>query len=264
MVKRKTYQFRKGSLIEVEEYHDGNYGAPGQRREKKSKPTEEQKKKWNHQEKVRRCRHRLLEYFEAGDIFATWTYKVEERPASMEEALKDFRDAMQRVRREFKKRGQVLRWIRNIEKGTRGAWHIHLVIKEIGDTASIIQKAWIHGGTYAEKIRQNNMYSEDMHELACYMTKDETTTEKKKDGSEGKPRIKEANYGTSQHMPLKEAKIKKLKRWKKEVKPPKGYYIMKCHEGINPATHFLYRRYTMVRCGREGDSDDEDAYLYSG
>ena len=40
--RRKEYRFRNGKIIEIEENHDGNYGAPGQKRIKKKKPTEEQ------------------------------------------------------------------------------------------------------------------------------------------------------------------------------------------------------------------------------
>ena len=43
--------------------------------------------------------------------------------------------------RNTRNEGYEVFWIRNIEQGTRGAWHIHLIINEIGDTASIIQKA---------------------------------------------------------------------------------------------------------------------------
>lgn len=263
MVKRKMYEFRKAEIIEVEEFRDGNYGAPGERRKKKEKPTEEQKKKWNRQEKVKRCRHRLLEYFRPGDIFVTWTYKPDKRPPDMERAVSDFKKAIRKVKKEYAKMGKQLRWIRNIEKGTRGAWHIHMVVNEIGNTASILQRAWDYGGTYTERIGQNNMYSKDMHELANYLTKDEQTVEKRKDGSEGKPRVAEASYSTSRNMPLKEAKSKPLARWKKEVKPKKGYYIFRCYEGKNPATNHPYRRYTMIRIGAK-DSDDEDTHLYSG
>ena len=42
MVKRKEYRFRKGKTVEIQEFHDGNYGAPGKKRIKKKKPTEEQ------------------------------------------------------------------------------------------------------------------------------------------------------------------------------------------------------------------------------
>ena len=79
------------------------------------------------------------------------------------------------------------------------------------------------------------------------MTKDEHTKEIKKDGTPAKPRLKETSYNTSRNMPLKKPHVDKLVRWKNEVKPRKGYYIISIHEGINPVTGFKYRRYTMVR-----------------
>ena len=43
--KRKTYRYR--NAVEVEEYHTGRYGAPGQKRKEKAKPTPEQMEKVN-------------------------------------------------------------------------------------------------------------------------------------------------------------------------------------------------------------------------
>ena len=86
-----------------------------------------------------------------------------------------------------------------------------------------------------------------MEQLAGYLTKDEHTAEPRKDGTPGKPRIAESSYNTSRNMPLPEPKTDKLVRWKPEVKPPKGYYIARIHEGINPVTGFLYRSYTLIR-----------------
>ena len=36
--RRKEYRFRNGKIIEIEENHDSNYGASGQKRIKKKKP----------------------------------------------------------------------------------------------------------------------------------------------------------------------------------------------------------------------------------
>ena len=251
--KRKTYTFRKGDIVDVEENHDGRYGAPGVRRTKKSKLTEEQMQYINHENKMRRCRQRLLEYFNPEDIFITWTYEVMNRPPDMKAALDDFQKAMRYVRRQYKKRGRELFWIRNIEKGTKGAWHIHLVVNNIGnETAGILQNAWKKGGIYVQEIKlSSKIYDEDFTKLAGYMTKDENTREKKADGSYAKPRLKEASYQTSRNMPLKKPKTDRLVRWKKEVRPKKGYYISKIHEGINPVTGYSYRRYTMIRITRK-------------
>lgn len=248
--KRKTYKFRHGDIIDTEEFHDGNYGAPGMRREKRKKPTEEQMRKVNAINKEKRCRQRLLEYFHPGDIFATWTYEVRNRPPTMREAKRDFKKAMAKVRTEFKKRAYEVFWIRNIEKGTKGAWHIHLIINEIGETASIIQRAWTKGGTWSIEIKNSKYYDEDFTLLASYMTKDEYYTESKADGTQGKPRIKETSYYTSRNMPLPVPHPDILMRWKKEVKPKKGYYIARIYEGINPVTGYKYRRYTQIRLDR--------------
>ena len=247
MIRRKQYKFRKGDVIDVEEFHDGRYGAPGEKRQKRAKLTKEQMQKVNAINKAKRCRQRMLTYFRKGDIWATWTYEVKNRPPTMAEALKDFQKAMRYVRREYKKRGYEVFWIRNIEKGTKGAWHIHLIINEIGDTVSILEKAWEKGGIWSTQIKKSKYYDEDFTKLSNYMTKDENTVEIKKDGKPGKPRIAEASYNTSRNMPLPEPRVEKLHRWKAEPKPKKGYYIAKIHEGINPVTGYKYRRYTMIR-----------------
>ena len=74
----------------------------------------------------------------------------------------------------------------------------------------------------------------------------------KKDGTAGKPRIREANYNISRNMPLPEPKPDKLLRWKKEAKPKKGYYIAHIYEGRNRVTGHRYRKYTMIRLESRG------------
>ena len=247
MTKRKTYRFRGGEIIEVEEYHDGAYGAPGKSRAKKQKPTTEQMQQVNALNKARLVRHRLLEYFNQGDIFATLTYAVENRPPDMAKAKKDFSDAMRKIRRKYKKIEAPLYWMRNIEQGTKGAWHIHLIIKDCEGAASILQDAWEHGGVYIERIGKSKYYDKDMSQLAAYITKNERTVEKRKDGTAAKTRIRQALYSASKNMPLKKPKVKLLVRWRAKPQEKKGYYIAKCHEGVNPITGHRYRRYTMYR-----------------
>lgn len=261
-VKRKIYELCRGEIIDVEEFHDGNYGAPGKERKKKKKPTAEQMQLVNAANKQKRCRQRLLEYFKQGDCFATWTYEEKNRPPTMEQARDDFRKAIRYVRKEYKKRGFPLLWIRNIERGTKGAWHIHLVVKEIGDTASILQRAWSHGGTYTVEIRKCRYYDEDFTKLSWYMTKDENSREKKKDGTPGKPRLKEASYNTSRNMPLPEPKEDKLLCWREEPWVKKGYVLLGSHEGINPVTGFKYRRYTMMRIFGKEKKDADGRHLH--
>ena len=69
MIRRKKYNFRKGDIIDVEELHDGRYGAPGEKRQKRVKPTQEQIRIVNAQNKAKRCRQKMLAYFKRGDIW---------------------------------------------------------------------------------------------------------------------------------------------------------------------------------------------------
>ena len=67
MIKRKTYTYRRGEIIDIEEYHDGNYGAKGIKRQKKKKATPEDIERVNQYNKMKRCRARLLEYLRPCD-----------------------------------------------------------------------------------------------------------------------------------------------------------------------------------------------------
>ena len=96
-------------------------------------------------------------------MIATWTYRQDERPGDMAAALKDFQKAIRKVKTEYKRQGRELFWIRNIEKGTKGAWHIHIIVNEIGNTMSILQNAWPHGGTWADRIGKCSRYCPDSH-----------------------------------------------------------------------------------------------------
>ncbi len=257
MIIRKKHTYRNGDIIDIMECPDGRGGAPGLPRMKRKKPTPEQMQKVNHWNKVRRCRAYLLEYFHSGDTFATLTYQPKNRPPDIEAAKKDFRKAVGSIRKEYRKRGYELFWIRNIEKGTRGAWHVHMVLNEIPDTGSILKRAWKKGGIYSVTIRDDDkIYDEDFMKLAEYLTKDEHTREEKKDGTLGKPRIKESSYSHSRNMQLIPPKKDRLTRWKKEVKTKKGYYIARFWEGINPATGYKCRRYTMIRLNRSVRDDE--------
>ena len=249
-IKKKIYSFQGGDIIDTEEFRDGKYGAPGGKRTKRKKATPEEMAKVNKRNKEKKCRQRMLTFFSNGDLFATLTYKVEERPPDMASAKKDFSKFIRKIRTEYKKRDIELYWIRNIEMGTRGAWHIHLIINNTGDTASLIQKVWERGGVYIESIKDSKSYDEDYTKLSNYMTKDEKSTETKKDGTESKPRVKESNYSTSRNMPLPEPRVRKLTRWKKRVKPRDGYYIAREYEGINPMTGYKFRRVTQIRLNR--------------
>ena len=234
--KQKKYSFP--NCIEIEQYHTALYRAPGMKRLKKSKATPEQMAKANQRNKQKLCRRKLRAHFRKNDCYITLTYEKDKRPSDMEQAKEDFRNFIEKVRKQYKRKGAVLKWIRNIEVGSRGAWHVHMVINRIDGTEVIINEAWENGKVVSQLLYEDG----EFRDLAAYMTKGPATD----------PRLKEASYSTSRNLPLPEPEVKiyrRWKTWKAGIKIPDGYYLDSdsFHEGENPVTGYPYRTYTLVR-----------------
>lgn len=233
--------FKLKNVIEVEEYHTGRYGAPGQIRKEKKKLTPEQVARINQANKEKNCRRKLRQHFNIGDYFVDLTYAKDARPADMDAAKKHFREFMRIVRREYKKRGKVLKWIRNIEVGQRNAWHVHLVVNRIDDTDLIIRKAWKQG----KVIIQNLTPEGEFKRLAEYITKSPVNSS-----------LVESDYSTSRNLPIPDPEVRTYKRWKtwnQEPRIPEGYYLdaESMYEGENPVTGYPYRTYSLFRIERQ-------------
>ena len=238
--KKKIYRFK--NAIEVEEYHTGRYGAPGQKRQKREKPTPEQVERINQRNKEKTCRRRLRAHFDVNDYFTDLTYAKNARPPDMDTAKKHFRDFIRIIRKEYRKRGEDLKWIRNIEVGRRDAWHIHIVVNRIADTDIILRKAWRHGRVVNELLYEKGEFKD----LAAYITKTPQTDS----------RLRETSYSTSRNLPIpvpEERIYNRWKTWSAEPRVQKGFYLDResCHEGINPITGYRYRVYTLLRYKRE-------------
>lgn len=237
--KKKTYKFR--NAIEIEEYHTARYGAPGQERQDKRNPTPEQMERQNQYNREKKARRKLREHFDVNDYFSCLTYRKEERPPDMATAKKHFTDFMKEVRKQYKKRGAPVKWMRNIEVGTKNGWHIHIIINRIPDTDIILKNAWKYG-----KVKNELLYEKgEFAELAAYITKTPKTDS----------RLQEADYSASRNLPIPKPEEKIYRHWKtwKEPRIPKGYYLDKnsYHEGKNPVTGYKYRTYTLIRTQRE-------------
>ena len=159
----KQIKYRLGDTIEVEEHHDGQYGAPGQKRQPKTKPTKMQMAMKNQKNKENTARRKLRMHFRVEDYFTRLSYRVDERPPDMNTAKNDFGKFIRKVRAEYKKRGYELKWIRNIEVGTKNAWHVHLVVNRIPDTDLILSRAWKNGAIHNQLI-----YDQGFVKLAAY------------------------------------------------------------------------------------------------
>lgn len=230
--KKETYRFP--NAIEVYEHLDGRYGARGEPRAKRKRPTPEQIRKRNQWNKERRARHKLRAWFHPNDYLVTLTYRKEDRPEGMDQAKKELAAFLRKVRKGYKKTGQELRYLRNIEAGTKGAWHVHLVINRIPDADLILKASWPHGGIDFRLLYERGEFAE----LAAYITKTPDTD----------PRLREASYNSSRNLPIPDPEVKYLALWRKKPKEKSGWYIDKesYHEGTNPVTGCKYRYYTLI------------------
>ena len=240
---RSTWDF--GSTREVEEKHNGNYGAPGQGRKRKRDPTPEDIARQNQWRRERDIRRLIKWNFRRTDYWVTLTYRKGERP-SWEEMAGDVQEAVRKMRIRYKKQDQELKYIYRLGIGKKGGPHVHILINRIPDTVSIIQECWTHGHI---NIRPMDC-QDDCQALAEYIAKplEEHEPDKLK------------RFHPSRNLIRKEPEEKKINRRAlvdqegkmKPIIPPKGYYvdIASVRFGRNPVTGFFYRHYTLVKLDR--------------
>lgn len=96
---------RYTNVIEVREYHNWKYGAPGMARQDKKKPTPEQMEKVNQYNKERICRKKMRRWFRKKDLFITLTYAVDARPPDMKTAKEHFKAFIKRYESFITRRG---------------------------------------------------------------------------------------------------------------------------------------------------------------
>ena len=76
--RRLTFLFEDS--IEIYEYLDGRYGAPGEKRREKKDITPEQIKRRNQWNRERKARHKLKTWFHENDYLVLLTYRRDARP----------------------------------------------------------------------------------------------------------------------------------------------------------------------------------------
>lgn len=241
MYAKKEYRTQWG--ICVEEYHSGRYMLPGEKRQPKRKPTPEQMKKSNERQRQKKARLLLLENFSPLDYHTILTYRRDERPERVEDVKQHLARLIRRLRDWFRRQGQTLKWVANIERGKRGAWHIHLVINRIPELDVQLARLWPYG-------RPKNVLIEDakgLDKLAMYITKGSTEERK------GEPEADEIHAFThSRNLKIPKPTKKVYKRWKtwnrEKIRIPKGYYLdPESVEEWADCLGYMHREYMLYR-----------------
>ncbi len=250
--RRDKYVF--DNSIEYEYKYKGRYGAPGEKRGKKKKPTPEQIARQNQTNRENRLRRRIKRNFYPDDLWVTLKYpKGTRKPLG--EVKKDFTRFIRRMRRWYKKRGATLKYVYRIEIGRQGGIHIHILINRIrGDPAVelLLEDAWDPGPVYRTSIKEYGEY----RQLAAYIVKrpDEEIWEQLSlfPAAEQKQLCE---YNCSRNLKDPRPQQSTASHWtmrrllENGPKPTPGYYIDKdsitC--GVNPYTGMSYYRYTEVR-----------------
>ncbi len=153
--------------IEHDIGYAGKYGAKGEKRAPKQKPTPEQIEKQNQKNRETRLKRLIHHNFTPEDLWVTLKYPKGTRK-SVKELKKDFTGFIRRLSYQYKKRGVSLKWVARKEIGARGGLHVHILVNRIPkeDTDLIIRKAW------GNPIWHTTLFSQGGYEaLAEYITK---------------------------------------------------------------------------------------------
>lgn len=240
--------------IEYEYKYKGRYGAPGEKRDKKKKPTPEQIARQNQINRENRLRRKIKYNFHPDDLWVTLKYPKGTRKL-LEEIKKDFTRFIRRMRRWYKKRGAVLKYVYRIEIGKRGGIHIHILLNRIrGDPAVelLLEDAWDQGAVYRTSIKEYGGY----RLLAAYIVKrpDEEVWEQL---SLFPPQEQKqlCEYNCSRNLKEPKPHSSTASHWtmrrllENGPRPTPGYYIDRDSivSGVNPYTGMSYYRYTEVR-----------------
>ena len=214
--KRKKY--RLTNSIEILECCTARHGAPGQPRNRAGKPTPEAVRRNNQRNKERRCSRMVDKYFNPDDYVLTLTYRKEDRPADMAECIDHLQKFFRKLKREYGKRFYELFWIRNIEVGTRGAWHVHVVMNRIEGADFLIKDLWKeHGGVFFQFYQDMKDQGKD---IGKYIAKSEISAPDK---------IVESSWSHSRNVKEVEPEVTVISGQSMNDKPrtPRGYYLDK-------------------------------------
>ena len=223
--------------------YSGGTQTVGGKRAKKSKPTSEQKKRYNIQKSIERLFYILLCNFLPGDYHLVFTYP-RGTVQSIAEAKNKFSKFLDLYRQHCKAHGRECKYVYNTEIGGNGALHHHCILRRYKDIEDI-EEMWLAAGGGKIQSRSSLWPNYDWYGLAEYFV------DKTKGGKLPDTHIPgERRYVPSKGLRKPIVKVRRVesKRWYKP-KAKKGYEILpdSIRGGTDELTGGNYIKYTMRR-----------------
>ena len=232
-----------GTVREVEKYHTSRYNQKGIRPKKKEKPTSEQMQKVNERNAIKRLRRLMNTNFGPGDYHTVLTYTKDQRP-DPEGARKNLKKFLGDLRREYRKREQVLKYIIVTEWKGKSIHH-HILLNNIPGTDNLIQKHWPYGRPHNTCLDDSGNYGD----LAAYFVKETQKTFREADNPN------RLRYSCSRNLkkPIVKVRIIRANTWREDPKPVKGYELVKdsVKSGVSEVTGYGYQYYMLLRVDKE-------------
>lgn len=263
---KKIYRFRDSN--EYEFTFKGKHGAKGEKRAKKKKLTKEEMKRQNQTNRVIRTRRIIKANFTVGDLWCCLKYPKGYRIA-IEEVKKDLKKFLKMLRKNYKDKGQQLKFVYRMEIGAHGGIHIHILVNRIWhvQTDMILLKAWekvLELRKISAKRRKGLLDYKSIYDSGGYQGLAEYIVKQPEEDSEEYKQLslfapvqqkQLLSISSSRNLIRPEPQVKEIKHFTMRTiiengpKPKKGYYIDKDSivSGINPYTGMSYLKYTEVR-----------------
>lgn len=236
---------RAGDYALIQNYAALQYGAPGQKRRKKTKETKEAQQKNNLKVKAEKLQLLILANFREGQHIILRYEKGNDR-CTYREAEERLQRFLRRVRREANKEGKEFRYIAITERGKRKeVLHHHMIVEDDPIIIELIKKHW------GRNIVQAPMYDDGAYEkLAEYFVKAETKEENEKG---------RAKYHRSRN--LREPDVTRTftnQKWSDEPRIPEGWELVpdSLFNGINKTLGLKYQRYMVRKIGSRTHKKD--------
>lgn len=269
----KSKKYKSINNIEHQISYKGMYGAKGEKRSPRKKKTSAEIERQNQINKVNKVRRTIQLNFYPNDMWITLNYPKGTRKP-YKEVKEEFDKYIRQLRKEYKTRGEQLKFMYRIEIGSQGGIHIHMIINRIWGSDILVSKCW-SGRAHFETLYEDGAY----RKLAEYLVKPLPNDSKryKQLGFIDDMDIKHmSKYGSSKNLIRPEAQVKTYRR--KTVrkiitegpKPTEGFYIDKdsIRVGVNPYTGYSYIYYTEIRIEqfkrliKPPEDEDASKYIY--